>query len=127
MNGKYLYLNSRDELYKIDISRIVYFEADGNYTNIVLCNKVKGTVCMNLAQMQMVLDQNLKESASRFARIGKRFIVNLDYVYQISVLKQKLVLSDGNVFAFQLNISKEALKKLKEMYVIAIREMNNTI
>lgn len=127
MNGKYLYLNSRDELYKIDISKIVYFEADGNYTNIVLCNKVKGTVCMNLAQMQMVLDQNLKESASRFARIGKRFIVNLDYVYQISVLKQKLVLSDGNVFAFQLNISKEALKKLKEMYVAAIREMNNTI
>lgn len=127
MDGKYLYLNSRDELYKIDISRIVYFEADGNYTNIVLCNKVKGTVCMNLAQMQMVLDQNLKESASRFARIGKRFIVNLDYVYQISVLKQKLVLSDGNVFAFQLNISKEALKKLKEMYVAAIREMNNTI
>lgn len=127
MNGKYLYLNSRDELYKIDISKIVYFEADGNYTNIVLCNKVKGTVCMNLAQMQMVLDQNLKESASRFARIGKRFIINLDYVYQISVLKQKLVLSDGNVFAFQLNISKEALKKLKEMYVAAIREMNNTI
>lgn len=127
MNGKYLYLNSRDELYKIDISRIVYFEADGNYTNIVLCNKVKGTVCMNLAQMQLLLSKNLKESASRFARIGKRFIVNLDYVYQISVLKQKLVLSDGNVFAFQLNISKEALKKLKEMYVTAIRDMNRVI
>lgn len=127
MDGKYLYLNSRDELYKIDISKIVYFEADGNYTNIVLCNKVKGTVCMNLAQMQLLLSKNLKESASRFARIGKRFIVNLDYVYQISVLKQKLVLSDGNVFAFQLNISKEALKKLKEMYVTAIRDMNRVI
>ena len=25
----YLYLNSRDELYKIDITRIVFFEADG--------------------------------------------------------------------------------------------------
>lgn len=122
MVGKYLYLNSRDELYKIDISKIVYFEADGNYTNIVLCNKVKGTVCMNLAQMQMLLSQNLKESASCFARIGKRFIINLDYVYQISVLKQKLVLSDGNVFAFQLNISKEALKKLKEMYVATIKK-----
>lgn len=127
MDGKYLYLNSRDELYKIDISKIVYFEADGNYTNIVLCNKVKGTVCMNLAQMQLLLSKNLKESASRFARIGKRFIVNLDYVYQISVLKQKLVLSDGNVFAFQLNISKEALKKLKEMYVTAIKDMNRVI
>lgn len=127
MDVKYLYLNSRDELYKIDISKIVYFEADGNYTYIVLCNKVKGTVCMSLSQMQLLLSKNLKESASRFARIGKRFIVNLDYVYQISILKQKLVLSDGNVFAFQLNISKEALKKLKEMYVTAARDMNRVI
>ena len=33
---KYLYLNSRDELYKIDIAKIVYFEAEGNYTNFYL-------------------------------------------------------------------------------------------
>lgn len=127
MNGKYLYLNSRDELYKIDISKIVYFEAVGNCTNIVFCNKMKGNVCMNLARMQILLSQNLKDSSSRFVRIGKRFIINLDYVYLISVLKKQLVLSDGNVFAFQLNISKEALKKLKEMYVTAIREVNGAI
>lgn len=120
MNKKYLYLNSRDELYRMDISKIVYFEADGNYTNFVLSNKLKGAVCMNLAQMQQVLSDSLKESASIFARVGKRHIVNLTYVYQIGVLRQKLTLSDGEVFAYQLNISKEALKKLKEMYVDAI-------
>ena len=43
---KYLYLNSRDELYKIDIAKIVYFEAEGNYTNFYLSNKLKGAVCM---------------------------------------------------------------------------------
>lgn len=120
MNRKYLYLNSRDELYRMDISKIVYFEAEGNYTNFVLSNKLKGAVCMNLAQMQQVLSDSLKESASIFARVGKRHIVNLTYVYQIGVLRQKLTLSDGEVFAYQLNVSKEALKKLKEMYVDAI-------
>lgn len=120
MNQKYLILNSRDELYRIDISKIVYFEAEGNYTNFVLSNKLKGAVCMNLAQMQQVLSDSLKESASIFARVGKRFIVNLTYVYQIGVLRQKLVLSDGEVFAYQLSISKEALKKLKELYVNSI-------
>ncbi len=120
MNKKYLYLNSRDELYRIDISKIVYFEAEGNYTNFVLSNKLKGAVCMNLAQMQQVLSDSLKESASIFARVGKRYIVNLTYVYQIGVLRQKLILSDGEVFAYQLNISKEALKKLKELYVNSI-------
>lgn len=120
MNKTFLYLNSRDELYRIDISKIVYFEAEGNYTYFVLSNKLKGAVCMNLAQMQQVLSDSLKESASIFARVGKRYIVNLTYVYQIGVLRQKLTLSDGEVFAYQLNISKEALKKLKELYVNSI-------
>lgn len=127
MNKKYLYLNSRDELYRIDISKIVYFEAEGNYTNFVLSNKLKGAVCMNLAQMQQVLSDSLKESASIFARVGKRYIVNLTYVYHIGVLRQKLTMSDGEVFAYQLNISKEALKKLKELFVSSIGGHTNNI
>jgi len=115
--NKYLYLNSRDELYRLDISKIVYFEADGNYTSFVLSNNLKGAVCMNLAQMQQLLSNSLKEAASIFARVGKRYIVNLTYVYQIGVLKQKLTLSDGEVFAYQLPISKEALKQLKDLFV----------
>lgn len=121
---KNLYLNSRDELYRIDISKVVYFESEGNYTNFVLSNKLKGAVCMNLAQMQQVLSDSLKEDATIFARVGKRFIINLTYVYHICVLRQKLTLSDGEMFAYQLSISKEALKKLKELYVSSINNKN---
>lgn len=114
---KYLYLNSRDEFFRVDITKIVYFESDGNYTNIILNNKMKATVCMNLAQMQSILSESLKEAAGTFARIGKRHIINLTYVYQIAILRQKLVLSDGENFEYQINVSKDALKKLRDMYV----------
>lgn len=117
MANEYLYLNSRDELLRIDTKNIVYFEADGNYTNIILANKLKGVVTMNLAQMQKVLSERLKERANIYARIGKRFIINLNYVYLINVLQQKLILSDGDRFAYQISISKEALKVLKDMFV----------
>lgn len=116
---EYIFLNSRDELLRIDISRIVYFEADGNYTNIILTNKLKGSVCMNLSRMQTDLTEQLKEKASRFARIGKSYIVNLNYVYSIQILKQKLVLSDQATFAFQISISKEALKALRDLFLKA--------
>ena len=119
MKNKDLYLNSRDELFRIRTDSIVFFESDGNYTNIILANKFKGSVCMNLAQMQNVLSENLKEQASIYVRIGKRYIVNLNYVCQIQVLRQKLLLSDGYTFTFALDISKEALKKLKDLYVKA--------
>jgi len=114
---KYLYLNSRDEFFRVDISKIVYFESDGNYTNIILNNKMKGTVCMNLAQMQSFLSESLKDAAGVFARVGKRHIINLTFVYQIAILRQKLTLSDGEKFEYQISVSKDALKKLRDMYV----------
>ncbi|MCC8120129.1 MAG: LytTR family transcriptional regulator DNA-binding domain-containing protein [Bacteroidales bacterium] len=116
---KYLFFNSRDELYRLEVANIVFFEGEGNYTNIMLCNKQKAVICMGLSRMQDVLSLNLREEAQRFARIGKRFIVNLDFIYHIEVQKQRLVLSDGRLFAFALPVSKEALRKLKEIYTCA--------
>lgn len=123
---QFLYLNSRDEFFRVDISKIVCFESDGNYTSFVLANKQKGTVCMNLAQMQKVLSASLKENASIFARIGKRYIINLNYVYQIAILRQKLVLSDGENFDFTLSLSKESLKSLRKMYITGLNRASAT-
>ena len=111
----YIFFNSRDELQRIDVSKIVYFEADGNYTDIVMVNKLRAAVCMNLGEMEKMLASQLGEESRTFMRIGKRFIINMQYVYQINVLKQHLILSDYDHFAFQVSISKEALKKMKEL------------
>lgn len=117
MATDYIYINTRDELLRLDCSKIVYMEGDGNYTHIVLINKLKASVCMNLSDMQRYISESLKERASIFARIGKRFIVNLNFIYQINVLRQTLTVSDGVHFAFQLGISKEALRQLKNLMV----------
>ncbi len=118
MKSHLLYFNTRDELIRLDISKIVYFEADGNYTNIMTVNKLKASVCMNLGEMERNHAEQLGENATIFMRIGKRFIINMNYIYQIHVLKQHLILSDYDHFAFQITISKEALKKVKELVLI---------
>ena len=113
----YLFLNSRDELLRLDIHNIVYFEPDGNYTNIISANKLKGVVCANLAQMQKMLSERLKEGASVFARVGKKYIINLSHIYAINTVRQYVILSDGATFAYQLNIGKDALKELKHIMI----------
>ena len=70
---------------------------------------------MNLGQMEEVLAQRLKEKKSLFARIGKKYIVNLGFIYKINPLKKQLVLSDFSNFTYQLEVSREALKKLKDI------------
>ena len=111
----YIFFNSRDELHRIEVSKIVYFEADGNYTDIVMVNKLRASICMNLGEMEKVLAIQLGDQSKMFMRIGKRFIINMQYIYQINVLKQQLILSDYDHFAFQVSISKEALRKVKEL------------
>lgn len=111
----YVFFNSRDELQRIEVSKIVYLEADGNYTDIVMVNKLRAAVCMNLGEMERALAAQIGDESKHFMRIGKRFIVNLRYVYSINVLKQQLILSDYDHFAFQISISKDALRKMKEL------------
>lgn len=110
-----LYFNTRDELNRIDVAKIVYFEADGNYTDIVMVNKLRAAIGMNLGEMESTLAQQLEPEENTFMRIGKRFIINMSYIYQINVLKQQLILSDYDHFAFQVSISKDALRKVKEL------------
>ena len=114
----YIFFNSRDELLRIETSKIVYFEADGNYTDIVMVNKLRAAVCMNLSEMEKVLASQLGTDSHIFMRIGKRFIINMQYIYQINTLKQHLILSDYDHFAFQISISKDALKKMKDLMLI---------
>lgn len=114
---EYLYFNSRDELLRIEVSCIVYFEAEGNYTKIVLNSGFECLVCMNLGKMEKRLSEKLQEKSKRFARVGKRHIINLNYILQISPLKQTLLLSNQKDFQYSLDISKEALKNLKNLIV----------
>lgn len=114
-----VYFNSRDKLIRLDVSKIVFFEGDGNYTYIVMSNKQKVCICMNLSQMEQHLASHLSEESKKFMRIGKRFIVNMQFIYQIDIQKQTLLLSDFVNFVFQLPISKEALKKVKELVIQA--------
>ena len=116
---KLILFNSRDGLFRMDADKIVYFEADGNYTRVVSINQLKAILGCNLSQTEQALTAQLEKEARNFMRIGKRFIVNLDYVYNINIAKQCLILSDMKHFAFQLPISREALKKMKELMIMA--------
>ena len=117
MTQQRIYFNSRDKLIRLDTQKIVYFEGDGNYTYIVTANKHKFCVTMNLAHTEEALAAQLGDNARQFMRIGKRFIVNMNYIFQVDIQKQVLMLSDCERFMFQMPVSKEALKVVKDLVI----------
>lgn len=61
-----------------------------------------------------ILEAQIPNVSYMFRRLGRKYIINMQYIYLIDVFEQKLILSDYDHFAFQVNVSKEALKELLE-------------
>ena len=116
---KRIYFNSRNRLIRMDIDKIVYFEGDGNYTYVVTANKQKICLTLNLSHTEEALASQLGEVAKQFMRIGKRFIVNMNYIYQVDIFFFFFMLSDCERFLFQMPVSKEALKVVKNLVIQA--------
>lgn len=115
MTNKIIF-NSRDELLNIDLSKVVYFIADGNYTRVVLGNKVVCTVGFNLSKMEATLANYYKNHAGpSFVRVGKSHILNLDCVLQVNLAKTRVVLTGHGDNVFTVEASRDAVKKLKEL------------
>lgn len=117
-----LLFSTRDELTRIRLERVMYFEADANYTKVVFANGVTATLLTSLVHLESLIAGVLIEKNNIFVRIGKRYIINSAYLFQINVLRQRLVLSDlTSPYTATLSVSKDALRKLKALYTTPVR------
>lgn len=108
--------NTRDELIKVDIDKMIYAMAEDNYVHLYFRNSQSILVCTTLQSLEQLISGLIARSKKGvYTRIGRRYIVNNNYITQINILKQQLVLSDLDVIApIVLKVPKEALKVLKQ-------------
>lgn len=105
-----------NELIRVYPERIVYISSDGNYSTMMLHDKTEHLFTFNLSHFQQILEKQMKAEASLFIRIGKRLIINREYIYKINIGKQALILADMKIeHSFMLSASKEALRQLKTL------------
>jgi len=111
--------NTRDELIKVDIDKMIYVWAEDNYVHLFFRNGQRVMICMPLQSLeQLILSVIAKDKEGVYIRIGRRYIVNNDYIMQINILKQQLVLSDLDIVKpIVLSVSKDALRMLKQKMV----------
>lgn len=107
---------TRDELIKVDIDKMVYALAENNYVRIYFRNGQNVLISTTLLSLEkLILSVMAKSKKSTYIRIGRKFIVNNTYIMQLNTLKQQLVLSDlDQLKPIVLNVSKEALRRLKQ-------------
>jgi DNA-binding LytR/AlgR family response regulator len=113
---RYLIIKTRDELLRIKISQILYFEADRNYTKLLLSNGIQFTFAINIGKIEEILEKQVAGSSSILMRVGKSHIINKDHILQINLPKQRLLLLTGEGKPKELVISKDPLKTLKDSF-----------
>jgi len=111
---RYLVFKTRDELVRIKIERILYFEAERNYTRLVLTTGIQFVFAVNLGKIEEILENQIQDYASTLLRVGKSYIINKNHVLQISLPKTKLLFAAADGKAKELILPKDPLKILKE-------------
>lgn len=108
-----LVISRGTEMLCVPVERLVYVSSDGNYSTVVTQDNRRQTVSYQLGQIEDIIDEQLGDAGSRFTRVGRGLIVNVDFVYFIDISKQRLVLSDCLNCHHELTASREVLIKLK--------------
>lgn len=110
-----LCLNSRDELLIINLEKIVFFKANGNYTHLNYIEGETHLLTIGLSKVEDFIRKSWPQGRpSPFVRLGRSLIINQTFLSEISILKQKVVLSDCGSHSYSLNVPKPLLKEYKE-------------
>ena len=111
---RYLIIKTRDELLRIRIGQILYFEADRNYTKLLLSSGIQFTFAINIGKIEEILGKQVECVGKILMRVGKSHIINKNHILQINLPKQRLLLLTEEGKAKEVVISKDPLKVLKE-------------
>lgn len=111
-----LCLNTRDDMLIIDLDKIAFFQANGNYTQLTYIEGQQQMITIGISKVEEYLKRVIpKDKPSSFVRLGRSLIINQSYLYAINMLRQKLILSDYANHTYTLSVPKQLLKAYKDV------------
>lgn len=110
-----LKLLKRDEIFIAILNRVLYFKAEGHYTNVYYGKNSKTLFPCGISQVEKWLKSS-GEASRKFVKIGRSNIINIDKVVHTSLSKGSVVLmgDDGNFV--KLEVSRNAVKALNKCH-----------
>ena len=114
-----LIFTTRDELIRIDISKMIYAEAAGNYVDVHFINGQITMIATTLTNFGALITKMAPETSGRYIRISRKYIVDSRYIMHINHLNQQLVLSDmQTIRPIILKVPNDTLKELKKTMMV---------
>ena len=107
-------ISNATDLLRVSALNVMAIKADGNYSVVILNDGDERLVAFQLGQVEQIINEQLGSDASMFIRIGRGVIINQEYLFNINLPKQHLIVRSDNGSKATLSSSKEALRELKK-------------
>lgn len=102
------------EMFLVDLDMVLYFQADDHYTHVYYANGNRFMVPFGLSKVESMISEN-SDCGDHFVRLGRTYMVNLERVFQVNVVKCVVLLFDDQGVNYTLHLPKQALRKLMEL------------
>lgn len=107
-NKRRIILKTMERIYSVDISEVIRFEADGNYTKVFLADGKKIMVSRLLKEFEELL------SDVGFLRVHQSHLINTNYLFFFEKGEGNVVMKDNSVVPVS-NRKKEQLMELMNL------------
>jgi len=113
------------ELFRFCLEDIVLVKADGNYADFYIVGDGSRKMVIQLGNVEKLMQEQIGEDATNYIRVGRKYIINSNYIYHIDLHHQTLVLRDRTYKKYTLDdVSVDALRKLMQ-FVSSMAEASN--
>jgi len=120
-----LFINSRDELRIIDLNKVVYLEACGNYTTFYFSDRHSRCETSTLSSFFAAINSLCgSEEKSTFFRVGRSYIVNTSYISAINIPKRTIYFCNNDK-SF-ITVPKKQCAVIREFLFTKFKEHLNT-
>lgn len=90
-NLEILNIKNKSEVLYLQLDNILYIQADGNYSNIILTDGgVINALTYQRAEIARMMEEQLPNLCKQFVMLGRSYMVNTNYVLRIQPSKQLL-------------------------------------
>lgn len=126
-NSEVLIIKNKSEVLYLQLHDILYIQADGNYSNIILADGgVINTLTYQRAEIARMMEEQFSDCCEQFVMLGRSYMVNTEYVLRIQPNK-KLLTFCINRFGTTKKISIQATAKALQELSIYMEERRNKI
>lgn len=81
-------VSNRDELFRIELDKVMFFKADDHYTEVYYSKEVKQLLPFGLSYIENVIAGHEASEGTCFVRAGRSYLVSIQNVQFVSQTKE---------------------------------------